>query len=273
MTDARFPSLTRLAVLLEGSTSDAEQQLPWATLLCRSLGLSLTLLHVVDPARTGEPPEIAIAEASDYLRLIADTLAKEPEPLPVTIEVREGLPDEEWAEFSAANPECALMLPAWGGSGLLQALRLRRLEDLAVAFTSPVIIVPLGSEAPAEIERIIVGTDGSELADAVFEFVRLALGPGRDLIEVQAVERGAIPDHQFLQLHPAISDSRVSIRGAAGPTILAVARQRSAQLIFVGSHNKGRNILTLILGSTSQWLTRHSDRPVVVVPDVWIRGK
>jgi nucleotide-binding universal stress UspA family protein len=53
--------------------------------------------------------------------------------------------------------------------------------------------------------------------------------------------------------------------GSIGEAILAVAERKSADAVVVGTRGRGAAKATL-LGSVSQELLQHADRPVVVVP-------
>jgi nucleotide-binding universal stress UspA family protein len=47
-------------------------------------------------------------------------------------------------------------------------------------------------------------------------------------------------------------------------TLLRVARERDAEAVVVGAHNKGR-LGEVLLGSTARDVVRHADRPAIVV--------
>jgi len=261
--------LERIVVLLDDTTSTAEQQLPWARLIAAGRDIPLTLFHVVEASRVGEPIEVAKAMARDYLELVATRLRAEPGSPAVDVVVEDGLVQEEWREYSAANPGSLLIAADFYEPGGTHSLRYKPLDGVLGACPTPLLVVPPRAEVPNAIERVVVGTGGDELADAVADYVHTQAAPGVDIIEVEAIERGHLPDHQLIELKPALTDDYISIRGKAGPVILAVARLRDAQLIVVGAHTKGA-IRTLLVGSTSQWLARNSDRPVLIVPEQWV---
>jgi len=266
---ATTPNLQRLVVLLDGATSTAEQLLPWAKLVAAERRIPLTLLHVVDPARVSEPVQVAKVIAHDYLELVASRLRTAADAPQTTLEVRQGLVQEEWQDYSEKNPGCMLLVSDVYDPGGTRTLRFSPLDGLLGSCSTPLFVVPARATLPAKIERVVVGTGGDELAEDIYEYVRDEAAPGVEIIEVEAVERGTVPDHQLLELKPVLTDARVSLRGKAGPLILATARVRKAQLIVVGAHRKGA-IRTMLVGSTSQWLARNSDRPVLIVPEGWL---
>jgi nucleotide-binding universal stress UspA family protein len=264
-----LPATRRIAVLLDSTTSTAEDLLPWARLLDGGRRLPLTLLHVIDPARVGVPIEVARAIAGDYLALVASGLRRLPNAPEINIEVREGLVHEEWKESAEEHPGSLLVAGDIYEPGGSRSLRFSPLDGLLGNCTTPMVVVPSRSPVPRALQRLVVGTGGGELSEAVFEYVRRETAASVTVTEVEAVERGYLPDHQLVSVQPVISEERVSLRGKAGPLLLAVARQRDAQIIVVGAQQKGA-IRTLLVGSTSQWLARNSDRPVVIVPQVWV---
>ena len=267
VTDRPAQPITRLTVLLDRTTSTAEHTLPWAALLARTLNIPLTLLHIVDPARISEPAEVGIAEASDYLALVASSLETS---VAVSTEVRQGLASEEWADISRQQPGTALMLSNGNMGGVGAVFMGDPIGDPIKAIVTPVIVVPASPAATSETKRIVVGNDGGHASRDALGFAQaLATRFEAELIEVEAIERGSRPDHELLQMAPQISGSRIALRGPAGPSVLAVARARQADLIVVGARSK-RGVFDALLGSTSDWLVRNSDRPVIIAPEPWL---
>jgi nucleotide-binding universal stress UspA family protein len=142
------------------------------------------------------------------------------------------------------------------------------------------------------MERIVVATDGSDASKAAAKVaIELARATGAGLFfvtvwqelsgdfglpyatliapEVVEIERdwardllaAAVVEAEQAGI-PAESSSR---HGRAAHEIVAVARERSAQLIVVGSHGFGP-IEGLLLGSVSAGVLRHAPCPVLVVP-------
>ncbi|MCB0952876.1 MAG: universal stress protein [Microthrixaceae bacterium] len=64
-------------------------------------------------------------------------------------------------------------------------------------------------------------------------------------------------------LDPAIVDRRV-VEGASGQMIIHVADEVDADVIVVGSHGHGF-LSRVLIGSVSEYVVRHTQRPVLVV--------
>lgn len=68
---------------------------------------------------------------------------------------------------------------------------------------------------------------------------------------------------QVIGLDPAIVDRRV-VEGASGQMIIHVADEVDADVIVVGSHGHGF-LSRVLIGSVSEYVVRHTLRPVLVV--------
>ncbi len=66
-----------------------------------------------------------------------------------------------------------------------------------------------------------------------------------------------------LGLDPSIVDRKV-VEGASGQMIIHVADEVDADVIVVGSHGHGF-LSRVLIGSVSEYVVRHSKRPVLVV--------
>jgi nucleotide-binding universal stress UspA family protein len=66
--------------------------------------------------------------------------------------------------------------------------------------------------------------------------------------------------------NPAIVERRL-VEGASGQMIVHVADEVDADVVVVGSHGHGW-FKRMVIGSTSQYVVNHSNRPVLVVPHV-----
>ncbi len=67
------------------------------------------------------------------------------------------------------------------------------------------------------------------------------------------------------ELGPSATAKAVVSDHGIGQSIIAVARDESADVIALGTH--GHNFLTrTLLGSTARYVVQHADRPVLVVP-------
>lgn len=260
-----------LFVLLDSSRPETEAQLPWAELFARRWGVPITLLQFVDPAHVAESVDFAVAAANDYLSLVAggDRFGD----IPVGTEVRVGLAHEEWRTIATAHPAAALMMLGVERGAAAPAFLSGMIEDVIRTFISPFVIIPQRPYTPADITRIVVGTDHSSYSDRVLLFAReIAPASGVQTVEVQVIDHGSRPEHEILGLSPHFAEDSVRLRGRPGPSLLAVARNRDAQMIVVGSHGRS-GLARGVIGSTAEWLARHSDRPVVILPEPWLLAR
>lgn len=140
-----------------------------------------------------------------------------------------------------------------------------------------------------EIERILVGVDGSEGAHAAVTWAAvLARATGAEVVAVHAVgmlERlggATVPSRSHLDEVRALlegpwcaplADAGVRWRavlrdGNAVQVALAAAAEEGADLIVVGSRRLGGSS-PLLLGSTSTQIAQEARCPVTVVPPGW----
>jgi nucleotide-binding universal stress UspA family protein len=142
----------------------------------------------------------------------------------------------------------------------------------------------------SKIQRIVVATDFSEIADTVVDqALDLARQLGASITLVHAYEIpiygfpegvlvappdiasriGSSAEAQLERLAKRHADSGVPIStvlrmGAAWDEINAVAEEQSADLIVVGTHGR-RGLARALLGSTAERILRTATRPVYAV--------
>lgn len=138
-----------------------------------------------------------------------------------------------------------------------------------------------------KLERIVVGTDGSQHARRALECAAsLASAVGAEVVAVHCLgllfhplatevepaqphrdEIRALLDGAWTApLRDAGVASRTELRdGSPVAVLLAVADDVAADLVVVGSRGVG-GFPGLLLGSTSTQLAQHSHRPVLIVP-------
>jgi len=233
-------------------------------MLARAMQVPVTLLRLLDPGMSRDPADRAEAIASDLLAIAASDHRLS--GLEVTTQVRVGLPYEELREAAAETPGAVPLIQA-GTHGILKRVLLGTDAHAVIrSMESPFILLPADAIPAIAVQRAVVGYDGSPLAERVTEVSEaIAASLGIDLILVEAIEATARDGAAFQDIEPQVHGNRVVVRGRAGETLLAVARARNAGLIMVGSHGRGQ-MTRLFLGSTSEWLVDHSDRPVLIVP-------
>lgn len=245
-----------VVALLEPAASDRE--IGWAAALGSALRVPIHLVHVLDPALGYESGDRAEAMATDLAAIAAtDTRFA---AIEVTYEVRTGLMDEELPALVDGRPGSVLLV-GMDDRGLAGRLRGGDRGSLLRRLDAPFILLPTGVVAPRPVVTAVVGDDGSDQAAGL---AGLAATFAVDCVTVEAMEPRANLGPEFVQAVPVVSGQRVRVRGRAGQVLAAVARARDAGLIVVGSHGKGQ-VTRLLLGSTSDWLAHHADRPVLIV--------
>jgi nucleotide-binding universal stress UspA family protein len=137
------------------------------------------------------------------------------------------------------------------------------------------------------MKRLVVGVDGSDGGRAAIEeAVELASAlaarvtfvcvrrspPGyagdpyyqNAVTESRAHARLALAEAQDLAEAAGVDAETALLDGDPAERLLDLARERNADMIVVGSHGAGATG-SAALGSVSRVVTRHADRPVVVV--------
>lgn len=256
--------LTRLLVAVHSFT-DADIALRWGRTLAGALYLPLTLVHVLDESRVRGNIEESRAVAQDWLDLLASD--ENLHNLEVDTALRSGGVEEELSRLGREHPGSIVLFVAFPGSTNGPVAMGGNLDTLIQAMRSPFIVVPSVAPVPGRVRRIVVGMDQSPLAATVLETARrLAQSLDVEVISVEAVEPGTIPADEFTALEPVIRGDQVRIRGLASRVLLSTAHARDASIIAVGSHGAGES-RHVFMGSTSEWLSQHADRPVLIVPD------
>jgi nucleotide-binding universal stress UspA family protein len=262
--DAPSAALTRLLVAIS-SQEEARVLVPWTRELAHALSLPVTIAYVLDPAHQRESVEVAEAMALDFLAL----LSRDVRLVDLEVETRllVGLRQEELPEMAAQSTGTLLMVPSGERSGIAPAFLGGGREGILRAIATPFVVIPPGTPAPDRIRRVIAGDDRSDVAPAVLDAARqIAATVGVPSIAVEVIAPESLPAHQFVAVEPEFATDRIVMRGRPAPTLLATARAMAASLIVVGSHGAG-GLTKRLLGSTSDWLARHADRPILIVPD------
>lgn len=212
-----------------------------------------------------------------------DALAAELEPHGVAVDgvVEYGAPS---AVLLAACDDADLLVMGTRGLGGFSRLLLGSTShQCATHAPIPVVVVPEPTDADADIERIVVGMDGSPGA-------RAALAWALDFASVDAIVSvvGALTHGVTTGLEPAPDEVDAAIadfHSAVGEVEAASAMSGRCERHFVHDHaatallsatskadllvvgERGRRGLRLaLLGSVTTEVLHRADRPVVVVP-------
>jgi len=135
----------------------------------------------------------------------------------------------------------------------------------------------------AETPVIVVGVDSSAESDTALEWARTVASSDARIVLVHAWELPIVTGYDVvIPLDPAeieasaqaglravvteLDDERLEtelVQGHAGKGLIDVAEQRDASMIIVGHRGKGR--MSMMLGSTANYVLHHSERPVIVI--------
>jgi nucleotide-binding universal stress UspA family protein len=130
---------------------------------------------------------------------------------------------------------------------------------------------------------IVVGVDTSPESDMAIDWARSVATPDTRILLVHAWEVPIVTGYDVVipidpneiersaaaavgELIDRLGDDRleaVLVQGHAGKGLLAVAGEHDAGMIVVGHRGKGR--VSMMLGSTANYVIHHSARPVIVV--------
>jgi nucleotide-binding universal stress UspA family protein len=171
------------------------------------------------------------------------------------------------------------------GKGGIHAALIGSVTDKVVRNAAvPVLIVPLGTRARLTSDPVVVGLDGSEVAEAGLVVARdlaallrapLVLVRAYNLPPPAGFEFVAYPvdlattlragSEEYLTQVARPGEESVAIQGPGYDAISRTAERADASLVVVTSHGKGF-ATRLALGSTTDRLLHGLRRPLLVVP-------
>ncbi len=309
-------SFERILVPLDGSGM-AAGILPAAQNLAKRLGARIDLLAVVDPETTELPSYMPIAAgvprmefsagefesaeevqleriraAAEYLNTVANSLRED--GLEVDVEATVGDPAQEIVAKAKRGHTDVIAMATRGraaiGRGLLGSVTDKVTHSSAVPM---LVVCPVEGGSTAPISRLIVGLDGSRVAEAALDPARnlaASLGVPVLLLRATAVAArmaayGGEPyfasadldgdmDEEAREYLDSIAarqkelgaDVETRVRpGAAYNEIQTAAAEQPGSLIVLAT--RGRSGLTRwVLGSVTDRIIRSSDSPVLVIP-------
>jgi nucleotide-binding universal stress UspA family protein len=267
--------------------------------LARRLKLSIEFFRVIEaPEATPERPA---GEAGEYLEELARTFT---EVASVKCTIGVGNPATAIIDASGAEPNALVAMATHGSSGIQRWLLGSVAEKVLHAATSDVLLVrpnEQDSGIEAMLDTVLVPLDGSGLAGEILPTVarivaalqlktvlvhvmpRLNISPPDAFIpafgmsppmqnqiwrEQRSAANNYLIDREEQLRSAGVPDvSSLLIEGYAGSAageIIDLARETSNVLIAMSTHGQS-GIERWLIGSVTERVVRHSDKPVLVI--------
>ena len=212
-----------------------------------------------------------------------DSLAAELEPHGVAIDGLVEYGASATVLLGACDDADLLVMGTRGLGGFSRLLLGSTSHQCATHARIPVVVVPEPTDADADIDRIVVGMDGSSGARAALAWA-LDFASNDAVVSVvgaltHGVTTGLEPapgevDEALVEFHSAVGEVEVAsamkgmcerhlIRDHAATALLSAAS--GADLLVVGERGR-RGLKLALLGSVTTEVLHRADRPVVVVP-------
>jgi nucleotide-binding universal stress UspA family protein len=293
---------TRMLVPLDGSKV-AEQVLPYARFLAKSLGIPTELLGVVDPETLvafanpaqGRPLDTLVAETMSRSAIYLETTARSFQGAQVKSSVAKGKPEDEVIERAAADKNTLIVMATHGRSGLQRWLLGSVADKVLHGATNHLLLIRASdqgkTDGEAPLKTVIVPLDGSPLAEQALPVV-VDLAKTMDL-QVVLVRAYALPptisaedygyysaellDHLESEARDYLQGkiNEIKQKGIATVTsvvntgygaeeIITLARNTPDNLIAMCTHGRS-GIQRTVLGSVTDRVVRHSGDPVLIV--------
>lgn len=270
-----------IIVPLDGS-KPAETALPVAIALARLYAAPIRFVHVVDDDLPLESPS-QLSDGSAAFAGYVDGLLKAADAagLPREIQVQRGPPARTILD---AAGDGRLIVIASRGRGGLRAVLGSVADRVVRGSPIPVLIVPAEGNAPLAGGAIVVGLDGSAVAEVGLEAAReIGAKLGGRIALVRAYTLPTVAGSEFMTysvdlitplqeatqvyLHEIArpGEQAYCLLGGAVDAIDRIARQENAVLVVMTSHGKGF-ARRITLGSQTDRAMHSLRRPLLVVP-------
>jgi nucleotide-binding universal stress UspA family protein len=281
----------KILVPLDGSKL-AEQGLPYAQMLARACGASVTLLRVTDP--DARLPFTANQSASDYLEFTAGSL----KPLAVDTMEKIGKPAEVIVDIAKADENCLIAMATHGMTGARRWLLGSVASKVVQTADNPILLIRVTQDAaplgPFALKRIIVPLDGSGLAEKVLPHVTVLASKLK--LDMQLVRAYSLPPDAYVVADGVIAqgpaqyrknlheesekylDGKVAslqadgfatvsatvIEGDAASELIDLAAEPPQSLIAMSTHGRS-GLGRWVLGSVAEKVVQNSRAPVLLI--------
>ena len=259
-----------------------------ARTLAKQLQCQLVLIHVVPPrppmplaavpvaghpVGTAQMAELDQLESEAAFASVADDLAD----TDAEHVIEHGHAADRLSAVADARDARLIAVGTRGTSPSRSALLGSVSQELAAGASRPVLVVPDPEPLPADGTLgpgpVVCGVDGSDEAQAA---ARVAARMADDLHTALTLVSVRVPratGDDFAAALEAIAMTtpmgdhveRLAVSGDPADELARAAADRSAALLVVGSRGRGP-VRAALLGSVSAGVTRHSSRPVLIVP-------
>jgi nucleotide-binding universal stress UspA family protein len=293
--------MTTVLVPLDGSAL-AERALPYAVALASAAGGKLLLVRAMLPYVYLEDGHTRVLHRHPRAEAELAAAAEDVRAQGVAVEqhVLDGGQAADAIPAAVARLGADLVVMSTHGRGGLGRFLYGSVADAVLrTVTVPVLLVPAACERswPAQGRlRALVPLDGSDLAGRALAAVRdLARAVPMEAVLARVVPRGPLEgaglgvppvhgmplprdpredvaaaraelDDEAARLEGAVDVGGVRVEvGPPAPTIAALAREESADLIVMSTHGRG-GLTRMVMGSVTTGLLHRADVPLLVVP-------
>ncbi|MFN0071062.1 MAG: universal stress protein [Chloroflexota bacterium] len=196
-----------IVVPLDGSDL-AERAIPWATVLARTLGHSVTLVQIIPwpLKRSAGIMDVYISQelaerirndtcvaAGDYLKRICAQLASE--GIEAHSEVVVGPVVETILDIADEHGASTIVMASHGHGGLTRLMTGSMTQQVLHQSLVPVLVVRSGVAAPSKpaLRSLLVPVDGSLLSESAIELATSLAGAGTSIILARVIEPFEVP--------------------------------------------------------------------------------
>ena len=276
-----------IVVPLDGSAF-AEQALPLAQMICHAHDSALTLVSVEEQANVRRfiphPPiqntriSGGLAEREDYLSQVAYRISAT--DLKLDFAVSSGTVADEINTLAHDTGADLIVMSTHGRSGLDRWLIGSAAHKLIQISDTPLLLIRPGDGWRSRgtlLRRLLVTLDGSKMAEQVLPYARALASRLQSEILLLAVPAGFGTEAEIVQMQQYLDGVAANLRGdglvvqamvtgsAAAQTIVNVSESERVDLIMLATRGAG-GLDRFMIGSTTDRVVRHTQRPVFLVP-------